>query len=101
MHASNVVNQARNLDPSFPGTREGKFLSTLTDAFSQSDVEVRTFNQCPLSIIASSHPRSRVLQGFTNALVEWDQISKLDNWKTGVLLAAKQKLQADDDDSYR
>jgi len=38
---------------------------------------------------------------FTNALVEWDHISKLDNWKTGILLAAKQKLQTDDDDAYR
>jgi Soluble NSF attachment protein, SNAP len=38
---------------------------------------------------------------FTNALVEWDHISKLDNWKTGILLAAKQKLAADDDEAYR
>jgi hypothetical protein len=38
---------------------------------------------------------------FTNALVEWDHISKLDNWKTGILLAAKQKLQTDDEEGYR
>jgi len=76
--SSHILTQARNLDPSFPGQREGKFLSTLTDAVSKNDVE-----------------------GFTNALVEWDHVSKLDNWKTGVLLAAKEKLQADDDEVYR
>jgi len=76
--ASNLLTHSRNIDPTFQTTREGKFLSTLTDAFSQGDIEL-----------------------FTNALVEWDHISKLDNWKTGVLLAAKAKLQSDEAEDYR
>lgn len=76
--ASNLLSYARTIDPTFQTTREGKFLNTLTDAFSQGDVEM-----------------------FTNALVEWDHISKLDNWKTGILLAAKQKLQSDEPDDWR
>jgi len=76
--SSNLLSYSRTIDPTFQTTREAKFLSTLTDAFSQGDVEL-----------------------FTNALVEWDHISKLDNWKTGILLAAKQKLEAEEDGSYR
>lgn len=38
--ASNLLSYARTIDPTFQTTREGKFLNTLTDAFSQGDVEV-------------------------------------------------------------
>jgi len=38
--ASNLLAHTRNIDPTFQTTREAKFLSTLTDAFSAGDVEV-------------------------------------------------------------
>ncbi|CAG7849973.1 Vesicular-fusion protein SEC17 [Serendipita indica DSM 11827] len=76
--ASNLLARTRTVDPTFQTTREAKFLSTLTDAVSQGDVEM-----------------------FTNALVEWDHVSKLDNWKTAILLAAKAKLLSAEQDDYR
>lgn len=56
--ASNLLTHTRNIDPTFQTTREAKFLSTLTDAFSQGDVEARSYhtlnvtqsNRCPLDV---------------------------------------------------
>jgi alpha-soluble NSF attachment protein len=58
--ASNLLAHTRNIDPTFQTTREAKFLSTLTDAFSSGDVEVssrskrtRSYASSPPSLI---HP---------------------------------------------
>jgi len=32
---------------------------------------------------------------FTGAVVEFDQVTKLDNWKTGMLLKIKRGIQAE------
>lgn len=57
-------------DVTFPSTREFKFLDALTEAVEATDEEA-----------------------YTTAVVEYDQITKLDNWKTSVLLRIKQGIQ--------
>ncbi|ORY73826.1 soluble NSF attachment protein [Leucosporidium creatinivorum] len=56
-------------DPTFSSTREAKFLHGITDAFDQGDAEA-----------------------FTGAVAEFDRLTKLDNWKTGILLAIKRPI---------
>ena len=57
-------------DATFPSTREAKFVNALIDAVQAGDVEA-----------------------FTGAVVEYDQITKLDNWKTNILLKVKRNIQ--------
>jgi alpha-soluble NSF attachment protein len=57
-------------DTTFSSTREAKFVNSLIDAFEQGDQEI-----------------------FTGAVVEFDQVTKLDNWKTGILLKIKRGIQ--------
>ncbi|KIK70940.1 hypothetical protein GYMLUDRAFT_33029 [Collybiopsis luxurians FD-317 M1] len=57
-------------DATFASTREAKFVSALIDAVQGGDVE-----------------------GFTGAIVEFDSVSKLDNWKTSILLKIKRGMQ--------
>ncbi|KAJ7071074.1 vesicular-fusion protein SEC17 [Mycena amicta] len=59
-----------NQDPSYPSTREAKFVQALIEAVEAGDGEA-----------------------FTAAVVEFDQVTKLDNWKTGMLLKIKRTLQ--------
>ncbi|KAF9787177.1 vesicular-fusion protein SEC17 [Thelephora terrestris] len=56
-------------DTTFPSTRECKFLGFLMDALESNDQE-----------------------GFTTAVVEYDQVMKLDNWKTAILLKIKRSI---------
>ena len=37
-------------------------------------------------------------ESFTNSLVEFDRLSKLDNWKTAILLKIKKSLKQDEED---
>jgi len=62
-------------DPSFGSTREGIFLQHIIEAYDAKDQE-----------------------GFLNYLREYDSITKLDNWKTSVLLAVKNSMGTADDD---
>lgn len=57
-------------DPGFSLTREAKFLQALIDAVEAEDEEA-----------------------FTAAVVEFDQVTKLDNWKTAILLKIKKSIQ--------
>jgi hypothetical protein len=57
------------LDVTFPSTREAKFLSNITHAISDGDVE-----------------------SFTAHVVDFDQITKLDNLKTELLLKIKKSI---------
>ncbi|KAM6498072.1 vesicular-fusion protein SEC17 [Amanita muscaria] len=57
-------------DPSFGSTREAKFLNFLTEAVEEGDTEK-----------------------FTGAVFEFDQVVKLDNWKTNILLKIKRGIQ--------
>jgi len=59
-----------NQDNTFPSTREAKFLSALAEAVETGDMEA-----------------------FTGAVVEFDSVTKLDNWKTAILLKIKRQLE--------
>ena len=58
-----------SLDTTFPSTREAKFVNILCDAIEGGDVE-----------------------SFTAAVFEFDQVTKLDNWKTSILLKIKRSI---------
>ena len=62
-------------DVTFSSTREAKFINVLIEAVEGGDVEA-----------------------FTAAVVEFDQVTKLDNWKTAILLKIKRNLEAQDGD---
>jgi len=74
--AQDSVTARRNLaryatqDVTFPSTREAKFLNALVDAVEAGDQEA-----------------------YTGAVVDYDQITKLDNWKTSILLKIKKGIQ--------
>jgi alpha-soluble NSF attachment protein len=57
-------------DVTFAATREGKFAKELIDATDDGDIEL-----------------------YTQAIFEFDQVTKLDNWKTNILLMVKNKLE--------
>ncbi|EMD42112.1 vesicular-fusion protein SEC17 [Gelatoporia subvermispora B] len=58
------------LDTTFTSTREAKFVNILIEAIEAGDLEK-----------------------FTAAVFEFDQITKLDNWKTNILLKVKRSIQ--------
>ncbi|THH34043.1 hypothetical protein EUX98_g141 [Antrodiella citrinella] len=59
-----------SLDTTFSSTREAKFINFLIDTIEGGDME-----------------------GFTGAVFEYDQVTKLDNWKTNILLKIKRGIQ--------
>jgi len=60
-------------DVTFPSTREAKFAHELMLACEEADVE-----------------------RYTAQIYQYDQVTKLDNWKTGVLLRIKKALEEDE-----
>jgi alpha-soluble NSF attachment protein len=78
--AKRAIDKYEEMDQSFQSSREGKFLREVLDAVEKYDVE-----------------------SFTNAVVEFDSITKLDSWKTSVLLKIKNQIKGktggDDDDN--
>lgn len=60
-------------DVTFPSTREAKFAHELMLSCEEADVE-----------------------RYTAAVFQYDQVTKLDNWKTGVLLRIKKALEEDE-----
>ncbi|KAK4698130.1 alpha-soluble NSF attachment protein, partial [Phenoliferia sp. Uapishka_3] len=56
-------------DGTFASTREAKFLVAITDAFDAGDPDT-----------------------YTGAVAEYDRLTKLDNWKTGILLKIKNAI---------
>lgn len=62
-------------DVTFPSTREAKFLDAIATARETADIDA-----------------------FTGAVVDFDQVTKLDNWKTAILLKIKRTLEADEED---
>jgi len=58
------------LDTTFSSTRESKFVAALLDALEQGDDEA-----------------------FSTTVFEFDQVTKLDNWKTAILLKIKRGIQ--------
>ena len=63
-----------SLDTTFPSTREAKFINALIEAIAAGDQEQ-----------------------FTAVVVEYDQVTKLDNWKTNILLKIKKTVEEPDD----
>ncbi|ORY22376.1 soluble NSF attachment protein [Naematelia encephala] len=70
---SRLMESFAQKDVTFPSTREAKFAHELWQACEEADVE-----------------------RFTAAVVQYDQVTKLDNWKTGVLLRIKKALEEDE-----
>ncbi|KAG0704173.1 TPR-like protein [Suillus ampliporus] len=60
----------KSKDVTFSSTRECKFLEDMCALVTEGDE-----------------------QGFTTAVFEYDQVTKLDNWKTGILLKIKRSLK--------
>jgi len=71
--AKRALEKYQETDVTFSGTREFKFLQDITAAFENYDVEA-----------------------FTTVVVEYDQISKIDQWKTSVLLKIKSSMKSED-----
>jgi alpha-soluble NSF attachment protein len=65
----------RELDPSFAGTRENMLLTDLVAAVQEGDQEL-----------------------FADKLFQYDQLSKLDKWKTTMLLKVKGAIEKDEED---
>jgi alpha-soluble NSF attachment protein len=76
MFHQDYVSARRNLqrygqmDNTFPSTREAKFVTALLDALDEGNEEA-----------------------FTTVVFEYDQVTKLDNWKTAILLKIKRGIQ--------
>lgn len=71
--ARRAIDKYQDQDVSFSDTRECALLKELLEAVDEQDVE-----------------------RFTNAIFEYDQISKLDKWKTTILLRIKNSLKEAD-----
>jgi alpha-soluble NSF attachment protein len=67
--AENALNKAKEQDYTFEGCREAKLADDILTAFKDMDVDA-----------------------FTDALYNYDQISKLDPWRTTILLKIKQQM---------
>ena len=65
----------RDLDPTFASTREHQLLADLVEAVEQGDQEV-----------------------FADKLFQFDQMSKLDKWKTTILLQIKNSIEEKGED---
>ncbi|KAL8763061.1 MAG: hypothetical protein Q9194_007427 [Teloschistes cf. exilis] len=72
---SRALDTYRDLDPTFPLTREHQLLSDLAEAVEQGDQEA-----------------------FTDKLFQYDQLSKLDKWKTTLLLRVKEGIEEKGED---
>ncbi|XP_051138470.1 alpha-soluble NSF attachment protein-like [Andrographis paniculata] len=76
---NNALDRYQELDPTFSGTREYKLLADLSSAIDEEDAAK-----------------------FTDAVKEFDSMTRLDSWKTTLLLRVKEAMKAkeleDDDD---
>eukprot|EP00246_Nothoceros_aenigmaticus_P008296 TRINITY_DN22873_c0_g1_i1.p1 TRINITY_DN22873_c0_g1~~TRINITY_DN22873_c0_g1_i1.p1 ORF type:complete len:290 (+),score=68.51 TRINITY_DN22873_c0_g1_i1:316-1185(+) len=70
----NALGKYQDLDPAFEGTRESKLLMDIAEAMDKVDVAA-----------------------YTDAVIEYDSLSRLDQWKTTLLLRAKQALKEKDE----
>ncbi|XP_078171124.1 alpha-soluble NSF attachment protein 2-like [Carex rostrata] len=71
---SNALERYQDLDPTFSGTREYRLLADLASSMDEGDVAK-----------------------FTEAIREFDSMTRLDPWKTTLLLKAKKTIQEKDD----
>lgn len=73
--ATRALEKYSSMDVTFGGTREGQFLASMAQAFDDLDVDT-----------------------FTDAIRDFDEISRLDAQKTSLLLEAKNLLKASSED---
>lgn len=73
--AQRAVDKYDQLDPTFSTSREGKLLGSVVKSVDDEDVDA-----------------------FTNCVYEYDSLSKLDEWKTTILLKIKNTIRAAEDD---
>ena len=71
----NALTSYCELDPTFPSTREYQLLVELSEAVEQGDAEA-----------------------FADKLFEYDRMSKLDKWKTTILLRVKENIEEKGED---
>ena len=70
-----ALSSYRDLDPTFASTREHQLLVDLTEAVEAGDQEV-----------------------FADKLFQFDSLSKLDKWKTTILLRVKEGIESREED---
>lgn len=70
--AARALDKYDSMDSSFSQTRESKLLRALHESINQEDIEA-----------------------FTDLVYEFDQLTKLDNWKTSLLLRVKKSIGDD------
>lgn len=70
-----AIESYRVLDPAFEQTREHQLLADLAEAVEEGDQEK-----------------------FADKLFQYDQMSKLDKWKTTLLLKVKDNIQSQEED---
>lgn len=75
VETNRALESYRELDPSFGSTREHQLLVDLTQAVEGGDQE-----------------------GFADKLFQFDQLSKLDKWKTTLLLRIKSNIEEAEED---
>ncbi|KAJ3037461.1 hypothetical protein HDV00_001702 [Rhizophlyctis rosea] len=74
IRARQALERYQHMDVTFAETRECKFLKALLDALDAGDA-----------------------QAFTDAVADWDRLSKLDSWKTTLLLKVKKSISEEMD----
>jgi len=74
LNAQIAIKKYEEMFPSFADTRESKLVKALIDKIEQQDLE-----------------------GFTEAVTEYDSISRLDQWFTTILLRIKKQLAGEPD----
>mmetsp|Transcript_15172 Transcript_15172/g.18292 ORF Transcript_15172/g.18292 Transcript_15172/m.18292 type:complete len:288 (-) Transcript_15172:1267-2130(-) len=72
---SNALQKYQELDPSFTGSRECLLLEELAQKYEDGDVD-----------------------GYTRAVTEFDKMTKLDSWRTTLLLRVKRKITSLEDE---
>ena len=73
--SARALEMYRELDNTFTGTRENMLLTDLLAAVTEGDPE-----------------------GFADKLFQYDQLSKLDKWKTTLLLRVKEGIEKEEED---
>lgn len=73
--AARYMESYGSMDTSFTDSREGKLLSNVAKSVDEGDAE-----------------------GFTNVVYDYDSMSKLDDWKTAILLKIKNSIKDMEDD---
>lgn len=86
-----ALDRYRDLDPSFTQQREHQLLVDLTQAVQDGDQE--TFADKVLASICQQHNPTNKSQ-----LFQYDQLSKLDKWKTTLLLRIKSTIEETGED---